>query len=229
MDLFHVLQRPAGPGPHPTIFALHGWGANAHDLFGLSPHLLGGQALVICPQGPVEVPMGGPGARGYGWFPISGGRAPDPAAMVAASFQLRAFVDAAKQAYPVDPAEIYVLGFSQGGVMAYDLALGSPAEFKALVALSSWLPAELAARFRSTPAHAALPTLVIHGERDPMIPIARAHESRARLEALGITVAHGEYAMGHEINAQSLRDMAGWLAGVAAKVRERVREEARAS
>ena len=63
MDLFHTLQHPAGPGPHPTIIALHGWGANAHDLFGLAPHLLGGEALVVCPQGPIEVPQGPPGGH----------------------------------------------------------------------------------------------------------------------------------------------------------------------
>jgi phospholipase/carboxylesterase len=219
MDLFHTLQHPAGPGPHPTVLALHGWGANAHDLFGLSPHLLGGQALVICPQGPIEVPQGPPGAVGYGWFPITGGGPPDPSAMVAASFQLREFVDAAKRAYPIDPNEIYVMGFSQGGVMAYDLVLSSPAEFRALIALSSWLPGELAARIAPTPDHARLPTLVIHGEDDPMIPVQRAHESRERLEALGVHVAHAEYPMGHEINPQSLRDMVGWLDQVAAQVR----------
>ena len=119
--------------------------------------------------------------------------------MVAASFQLREFVDAAKKAYPVDPNEIYVMGFSQGGVMAYDLVLQSPAEFRALIAMSSWLPGEIAARIPATPEHAALPTLVIHGENDPMIPVERAHESRARLEALGI------HTVGDLVRADSRR------------------------
>lgn len=225
MDLFHTLQHPAGDGPHPTIFALHGWGANAHDLFGLSPHLLGGEALVICPQGPVEVPRppNAPGPPGFGWFPITGGGPPDPSAMVAASYQLRSFVDAAKQAYPVDENEIYVLGFSQGGVMAYDLVLQSPGEFRALIALSTWLPAPLAQRAVRGPELEALPTLVIHGEHDPMIPVARARESIERLQGLGVRVAHAEYPMGHEINPQSLRDLVGWLGGVAQQVRGRAR------
>jgi predicted esterase len=44
-----------------------------------------------------------------------------------------------------------------------------------------------------------------------MIPIERARESRTRLEALGLHVAHAEYEMGHEISQQSLGDLVGWL------------------
>jgi phospholipase/carboxylesterase len=214
MDLLHTLHVPPGDGPFPTILALHGWGASAHDLFGLAPHLLGGEALVLCPQGPVSVPQGPPGATGYGWFPITGGGPPDPAAMVAASFQLRAFVDEAKRAYPIDPACLIVMGFSQGGVMAYDLVLNQPSEFKALIALSSWLPAEIADRVEPSDALATLPTLVLHGEQDPMIPVERARESRERLQNLGVNVAHAEYPMAHEISQQSLGDLVGWLGGI---------------
>ena len=59
----------------PAIVALHGWGANALDLLGLAP-FGNGRFLTLCPQGPMEVPLG-PGALGYGWYPITmGGRAP---------------------------------------------------------------------------------------------------------------------------------------------------------
>jgi phospholipase/carboxylesterase len=211
MELLHTAHVPAGDGPFPTILALHGWGASAHDLFGLAPMINGGELLMICPQGPLEMETG-PGSRGYGWFPISSGGPPDPAAMVAAAFQLRAFLDQAMERFPIDPKQLLLMGFSQGGVMAYDLALQDPGRFAGLVALSSWLPAEIAERAKRGPELEALPTLVIHGTSDPMIPVERARESRERLEALGVSVAHGEYEMGHEINQQSLRDVVGWLA-----------------
>ena len=72
MNLMHAAHVPAGDGPFPTILALHGWGASAHDLLGLAPYLHGGEALVLCPQGPVAVPIG-PGINGWGWFPLTGG------------------------------------------------------------------------------------------------------------------------------------------------------------
>ena len=63
MKLLHTAHVPAGDGPFPTIIALHGWGASAHDLFGLAPILDAGRSLVLCPQGPVPVQTG-PGAVG---------------------------------------------------------------------------------------------------------------------------------------------------------------------
>ena len=57
MSLLYTAHVPAGDGPFPSIIALHGWGASAHDLLGLAPVLHGGRALVLCPEGPVAVPL----------------------------------------------------------------------------------------------------------------------------------------------------------------------------
>ncbi len=63
MNLVNTVFQPSGQGPHPTILALHGRGANALDLLGLAPNICNGRCLVICPQTPLEVPIG-PGAMG---------------------------------------------------------------------------------------------------------------------------------------------------------------------
>jgi predicted esterase len=44
-----------------------------------------------------------------------------------------------------------------------------------------------------------------------MISIDNAHDARAKLEALGIEAAWGEYEMGHELNQSALRDLVAWL------------------
>jgi phospholipase/carboxylesterase len=211
MELMHTAHVPAGKGPFPTIVALHGFGANAHDLLGLAPMIQHGEALVLCPQGPMEIAVA-PGQTAYGWFPLSQGGEIEPAALVGARGLLEAFLEDAIASYPVDPERLVLMGFSQGGVMAYDLALGRPERFRALVALSSWLPDAVVQGLRDDPARAALPTLLIHGSRDPMIPIENAQAARARLAELGIEAAWGEYEMGHEINPAALRDLVGWLA-----------------
>lgn len=210
MDLLYTCHVPAGDGPFPTVFALHGWGASAHDLLGLAPYLHGGRALVICPQGPVEVPIG-PGATGYGWFPLTSGGPVDPGEVRTARDRLRAFVEAAREALPVDRRHTVAMGFSQGGVMAYDLALRAPGEFAGLVALSSWLPNDLANAIEVQEEHQALPTFVAHGTRDPMIPVQRAQESRQTLRRFGIDPFYREYEMEHGISADALRDLVGWL------------------
>ncbi len=102
MDLHYTAHVPEGDGPHPTILMLHGWGASAHDLLGLAPILHGGRALVLCPQGPLAF-QAGPGMVGYGWFPISQGRPPEPAAIEESLAAVGAFLDAAL-CYPLGHA-----------------------------------------------------------------------------------------------------------------------------
>lgn len=211
MDLLYTAHVPAGPGPFPTILALHGYGASAHDLLGIAPQIQRGEVVFLCPQGPLALEVG-PGQRGYAWFPIDASGQVSAPALVAARGALEGFLEDAMKIHPIDPERIVVLGFSQGGVMAYDLALGRPDRFRALIALSSWLPDAVVAGLAPDSARAALPTLLIHGTRDPMVAIAAARQSKARLESLGIQVAWGEYEMGHEIQPAALRDLLGWLA-----------------
>ena len=210
MNLLHTAHVPAGRGPFPTVIALHGWGANAHDLLGLAPYFNGGEALVVCPEGPLAF-QAGPGAVGHGWFPISGGAAPDTAAFEESVVGLDAFLEGWLAAHPAAPSKLVLLGFSQGCVMAYALALRNPARYAALVALSSWLPEELAGRMAPCPEDVSLPVFISHGSEDPMIPIARAEESNERMRGLGYAPLYREYKMQHEIRPECLRDLVGFL------------------
>jgi phospholipase/carboxylesterase len=210
MKLMHAAHVPAGDGPFPTILALHGWGANAHDLLGLAPLLHRGEALVLAPQGPVAFEIA-PGMAGYGWFPITGGGPPSKAEYEEGREAVLGFLDEAEKRYPVDRRKIVVMGFSQGGVMAYDLVLRDPDRFCGLVALSSWYPEIVADEIEKRPGHENFPVLVMHGTEDPMIPVARAQESREALMGLGVNLAYHEYEMGHEIRPEALRDLLVWL------------------
>jgi len=210
MDLLYAAHVPAGEGPFPTVLALHGWGASAHDLIGLAPVLNRGEALVLSPQGPVVVRVPD-GPVGYGWYRLREGIQGDPEDFTQASVRVLGFLEAAEQHYPIDPRKIVLLGFSQGGALAFDLALRDPSRFAGLAALSCWLPDRLASEIAPDSAHQSLPVLVVHGSEDPMVPVARAREARQRLTALGVALTYREYEMGHEICADALRDIVAWL------------------
>lgn len=213
MDLVHAVWEPEGDGPHPTLYALHGWGANELDLLGIAPQLLSGSLLVLAPRGPLRFPLGPPGLYGYGWFPIGSGGEMDVSKLEETRKELDAFIEETTERYPVDPLRRVVLGFSQGGVMAYDQGLRHPERYSALVALSSWLPPELARSVLALPAHQLLPVLVQHGRDDAMIPIDRATQSLHLLQELGMPVTFSEYDMGHELSEESFGDLNRWLAG----------------
>ena len=209
MDLVHAAFEPAGDGPHPTIVAMHGWGSNALDLIGLAPYIAHGRCLTLCPQGAVEVEIGA--VNGYGWYQLRVGTPHDMEAMGTAAERLMRFVDAALERYPVDRRKLIVMGFSQGGVMAYNLAIRHPERFAALVALSTWFPEELAEYAGNRDALAQLPTLVQHGRADDMIEITKARESVERLRNLKLPLTYREYDCGHEITVDAIQDLSAFL------------------
>jgi len=209
MELLYTAHVPAGEGPFPSILVLHGWGASAHDLIGLSPILNGGEALVLSPQGPVVFPIA-EGVPGYGWFDLTRGGPPQPGDIKQAADVVDRFLAAAAERYPIDPRKTVLLGFSQGGVVAYELTLRDPGRFAGLVALSSWLPEELVTG-AGAPRLENLPVFVTHGTEDPMIPIERGRESRERLTALGALLTYREYERQHEIRPEALRELLRWL------------------
>jgi phospholipase/carboxylesterase len=212
MQLLHTAYVPEGEGPFPTIIAIHGWGANAMDLLGLAPILHRGEALVLCPQGPFA--LADPQSRmvvGFGWFPMSAGRPPDPLEFAKAAGLLAEWIDEAAKQYPIDRNHVVLLGFSQGGVMAYELFLRDPERYAGLAALSTWFPPELAEKARASDALKGRPVLVVHGTSDQMIPVERAQESRDALLPLGVAVTYREFEMGHEISTEALRALLEWF------------------
>ncbi len=210
MQLIHTLYQPTGDGPFPTVLTLHGRGANAFDLLGLAPHICGGKFLMICPQGRLETPIG-PEAVGYAWYPMSRGGPPDVQAILASRQKLLELLDKCSRIYPIDTRKLAVLGFSQGGVMAYGLALANPERFAALAVLSSWLPEGLLSQLNVSDAVRSLPTLVQHGTQDAMIEVERARNSVETLRQLHVPLTFREYEMGHEIRPSSLSDLSAWF------------------
>lgn len=209
MKLVHAIYEPAGEGPFPTIFAMHGWGSNAMDLQGLAPFIGGGKCLVICPQGPVDVEIGA--INGYGWYQMRLGSQPDEEKVDAAVATLELFIDDACQRYPVDRGKLVALGFSQGGMMAYNLAIRHPEKFAALVGISTAFPERLAERAGNHEALERLPALIQHGRADEMLPVARARQSVEALRKLRVPLIYREYDCGHEVSADGVRDLSSFL------------------
>ena len=208
MSLVHSVWHPSLEGPVPTLIALHGHGAHGMDLMGLAPLLAAGRLLVICPE--AEFPIEGQGGA-FTWFAREGSaqRTSEEFERVAAA--LRAFIDEAVPRLGGDPARVAILGFSQGGTLAYRLALGDPGRFRGLAALSTYLPEEGIEHAAATEAVERLPILVQHGTADAQIAVERAQQSRDLLLIMGARPDYREYAMQHQIVASSLRDLSRWL------------------
>ncbi len=210
MRFLHAALHPDGEGPFPTLIALHGHGAHALDLIGLSQTLPGG-LLWLCPQAQFTIEQG---FHGFTWFHFDRSDPRREEELARVVDELREFIELAIERYPVDPQRLALLGFSQGGMLGYRIALSEPGRFAGFAALSTTLSAETATAVTGGPALSRLPVLLQHGEHDPMITVARARESRQLLEELGVDLEYHEYPMGHQVGVESARHLGAWLTRV---------------
>lgn len=210
MQFIHAAWTPAGEPPYPTLFALHGHGAHAQDLAPLAPLLAGGRLQVILPQAEFALDDA-PFSYGpmFTWMRRGENDRPLPGELARVTVDLTAFIDEACERYAVDRNRAALMGFSQGGFLAYRLALSDPSRWQGAAMLSTWLSDEAAAEIH--PDAAQLPLLVQHGTNDPLVAVDKGRDSRDRLQALGLNVDYREYPMQHELGRESLHDLSAWL------------------
>ena len=192
---------------YPLVIMLHGFGANMQDLAGLAPAINSTGYIYACPNAPIPFQLG-PGQTGFGWMTPRGGGTPEETAN---SVKLVGdFFDDIFNELNVMPGQAMVLGFSQGGGMAYRCGLNRADEFAGLVALSATLPdqEELAS---GLPEERNQPIFIAQGRYDQMVSEDTAHSAKAFLESNGYTPDFHLYDMGHEINNSVLQDLVPWV------------------
>ena len=156
------------------------------------------------------------GPAGFGFYQISfatGQPAHDQAQQQASRLLLLAFMREVTARYDVPAGQVYLLGFSQGAVMAYDVALRHPAQVRGVLAFSGrLLPAS---RQHHAPAAdiQAVRFFLSHGRRDELLPAFHVAETLAFFRNLGITPHYAAFAGGHEVPASSVAAARTWLAG----------------
>src|SRR6056297_576086 len=125
-----------------AVVFLHGYGANGADLLGLAD-VLGDHmpdTLFVAPDAPETIPMMPSGLQ---WFPIPwiDGSSEEEAerGLVAAAADLNAFLDALMVDEDVLPEQVVLFGFSQGTMMALQVAPRREDEVAGIVAFSGRL------------------------------------------------------------------------------------------
>jgi phospholipase/carboxylesterase len=126
---------------------------------------------------------------------------------------LDAFIDAELARYGLTEANLALVGFSQGTMMALHVGPRRPRTLAGIVGYSGML-AEAGV---AGPAITRPPILLIHGDADPMIPLAAFHQAEAALVRDGFAVeSHVSPGLGHSIDLAGLQLGGTFLAHVLA-------------
>ncbi|HVY47808.1 MAG TPA: hypothetical protein VHB21_18095 [Minicystis sp.] len=214
----------------PAILLCHGFGAPGDDLVGLArgidiratqPQWRPGEgargARWFFPEAPLVVDFGG-GYTGRAWWPIDMERLMEarmrgesatladetPQGLAPARAALEATIAELERAHGVTREQLVIGGFSQGAMLATEVALHADRPFAGLVALSGTVISrprwEAAARARGK----ELRALVTHGRADPILPFEGGEMLRDLLAGAGADVTFVAHGGGHEIPAPAL-------------------------
>jgi len=197
---------PVSGETRSAVIFLHGYGANGRDLIGLAESLAEymPDTLFLSPDAPEDC-VGSP--MGLQWFPIPwiDGSSEESArnGVLRAVDDLQAFLDGVMVDEDLLPEQVVLFGFSQGSMMALHAAPRREDPVAAVVAFSGRLlePESLADEAQCRP-----PILLVHGDRDDVVPIQALPEAARALEAAGWTevYAHVMKGTGHGIAPDGL-------------------------
>jgi len=205
------VEARSGKATSAVIF-LHGYGADGDDLLGLAeplaPHLP--NTLFLSPDAPEECVTNPFGRQ---WFPIpwlDGSSAEEAAAgLVRASADLNAYLDAVMSDEGLSAAQIALVGFSQGSMMALQVAPRRAEAVAGVVAFSGRL---LRADALAAEAKVKPPVLLLHGDVDQIVPFADLKLAADALAAAGFeTYTHVMRGTGHGISPDGLGSALAFL------------------
>jgi phospholipase/carboxylesterase len=194
------------------VILLHGYGSNGDDLISLAPHWRGAlpATVFVAPNAPEPCP-GAP--RGYQWWALtSTSRNARAEGAARAAPVLDAFIDAELDRYGLVETHLALVGFSQGTMMALHVGPRRRSPLAGIVGYSGMLADEAGL---ADPSMTRPPILLIHGDADPMIPVAAFHQAKAALVRNGFLVeSHVSPGVGHTIDMAGLQLGGSFLARV---------------
>jgi phospholipase/carboxylesterase len=206
---------PRSGAARQLVVFLHGYGADGNDLINIGEAWQGllPQAAFVSPHAPEPCGMAPVGRQ---WFPLTF-RDPNErwVGVNAAAPILNRFLDNELQRHKLPASALALVGFSQGTMMALHVGLRRATAPAAIVGYSGLLvlppnaePDAVAKDITARP-----PVLLIHGDRDDLIPVQALTHATQGLAALGVPVEwHISQGIGHGIDGEGLRQGGEFLA-----------------
>ncbi len=208
------LERGAGDGP--LIVLLHGYGSSPEDIVSVADRSdVPEGARFAFPRAPepMRAPQGSPGS-GFMWWPfttdlhdLTTTHLPE---LPAARRDVLAFLDAEQERLGIGSEQIVLGGFSQGAILALDVALHDDRPLAGLILLSGTIVEE-AELVPHIPSRRGLRVFLAHGTADAVLPYAHASHLVDLLRAGGLDVQVRTFDGGHTVPPIVSADMAAFI------------------
>ena len=191
------------------LLLLHGYGSNEEDLFSFASELPE-EYYVISARAPYDMMYGS-----YAWYAINFDADENKFSDITQAQQSRDlianFIDELIGNYPIDAKKVTLIGFSQGCILSYAVALSYPEKIQRVVAMSGYFNPEIATENFVQNDFSNLKIFASHGSVDQVVPVDWARKAPPALKQLGINITYKEYPVGHGVAPQNFFDFKNWL------------------
>lgn len=210
LSLHHLVREPkVKKDKNPLLLLLHGYGSNEEDLFSFANELPD-EYYVISARAPFDMMYGS-----YAWYAINfdadENKFSDIGQARASRDIIVHFIDELIAEYPIDSDDVTLIGFSQGCILSYAVALSYPEKVQRVVAMSGYFNPEIAVDDYTENDFSKLKIFASHGTVDQVIPVEWARKSIPMLQVLGVDIVFKEYMVGHGVAPQNFFDFKHWL------------------
>lgn len=219
------LSRPGADAAALTVVLMHGYGAPGDDLVSMAGALdAPAGTTFVFPEAPAALPEAMGLGDGRAWWPIDVGRyerairqgtienlvTDEPAGLSPARDAVVAMLDALESETTATDTRIVIGGFSQGSMLATDIALRTKRPLAGLAILSGtllaateWLPGMADRK--------GLRVFQSHGTEDPLLPMTLAQLLHHAMTDAGLEVSFTPFEGGHGIPGSVMRSLGQWL------------------
>ncbi|MFT5591402.1 MAG: phospholipase/carboxylesterase [Bradyrhizobium sp.] len=215
-SLLDCIVLDTAPNPTAAVIWLHGLGADGNDFAPVVRELdLSGCPAIrfVFPHAPTMPVTVNNGYVMRSWYDILGTdlvRREDEDGLRKSQVAIEQLI-AHHIASGIPASRIVLAGFSQGCAMTLQTGLRHPEQLAGLLCLSGYVPLNAKLARERHPANQHTPVFLAHGESDPVIPIARAEQSRDLLLSLGYAVEWHNYPMQHSLCPQEINAIGAWF------------------
>lgn len=208
LSLFHVVRESSLKENAPLLILFHGYGSDENDLFSFASELPE-TLFIVSARAPYQMQP-----YGNAWYAINfdadKGKWSDNEQAIQSRDLIAKFIDEVVAKYPVNKNNVSLLGFSQGSILSYAVALTYPEKINNVIALSGYVNEDLfKTQTKSNYKH--LNFYCSHGSVDQVIPIDWARKSPEFLSALNINNKYSEFPVGHGVAPQNFHEFKEWL------------------
>jgi len=165
LSLQHLVREPKIKlDKNPLLLLLHGYGSNEADLFSFAEELPE-DCYVISARAPYDMQYGS-----YAWYAINfdadENKFSDHDQARTSRDIIATFVDELIANYPIDANNVSLIGFSQGAILSYAVALSYPEKIQKVVGMSGYLNLDIVTDNYQNNDFSNLKIFVSHGTAD---------------------------------------------------------------